>query len=399
MTSQKSQPPIVYVTRDIERALAMAEIEGNTAIITNAGQEHNLPGDYPIIEVSSDKLLDTRELLQADETIAYLNQQKEAHGGVNILVFKSSVQIERICTEHDWNLLNNSAELTNEIENKVSGVHWLGSLSKLLPPHNVAVLKTVSWNNEPFILQFNRAHTGLGTMLISSAAELKKQQALFPDRDVRITKFIDGPMFTSNNVVHANGVLVGNVSYQITGLEPFTNNPFATIGNDWGLANEVFDDNLREQHRAIVALVGEKLRFAGYKGLFGIDVILDEKENKLMLIEINARQPASTTFESSLQEGLTTFAAHVQALLGEEIAEQIADVTQGSQIIVRTSDTRTTISAQTVQKLTKEGFTLRTYKNEKPGADLLRIMWRTGSFMQAPNQLSDAGQTIANLLS
>jgi hypothetical protein len=39
----------------------------------------------------------------------------------------------------------------------------------------------------------------------------------------------------------------------------------------------------------------------GWRGLFGIDVIKDLERNAIHLIEINARQPASTSFEAKLQ--------------------------------------------------------------------------------------------------
>ena len=87
----------------------------------------------------------------------------------------------------------------------------------------------------------------------------------------------------------------------------------------------------KEKYHKIATDVGEKLRQDGWKGLFGIDVILEEQTGKVYLLEINARQPASTTYESTLQQRagckeqetnskkqqttISTFEAHLAALL------------------------------------------------------------------------------------
>ena len=96
-------------------------------------------------------------------------------------------------------------------------------------------------------------------------------------------------------------MLLGNISYQITGLKPFTDLPFSTIGNDWALPHKYLSKKQISQYKKIATDVGLKLQKAGWKGLFGIDVVVDDKTNKLYLLEINCRQPASTTYESQLQ--------------------------------------------------------------------------------------------------
>ena len=73
-------------------------------------------------------------------------------------------------------------------------------------------------------------------------------------------------------------------------------------------------------------------------GLFGIDVILNQKSQEIFLLEINARQPASTTCESILQKSvgkdMTTFEAHISALLPKKVSD-IQKISDGAQIILR----------------------------------------------------------------
>ena len=74
----------------------------------------------------------------------------------------------------------------------------------------------------------------------------------------------------------------------------------------------------------------------GWKGLFGIDVVFDPQARKAYLIEVNARQPGSTTYESKLQvTSPTTFEAHLLALIEQPIDQAITPVLSGAQLIDR----------------------------------------------------------------
>lgn len=391
---------IFYITRDIERALGLSlDTEGyfivsNSTPFSKAAAE----GRTNILLLESEALLDTHELLQEQSVQDFIVQNSKGLKS-NILVFKNTAVIEKICEEHNWNLLNPSAKLSQTIEEKITQVEWLGDLTKYLPPHKIQIARDVVYDETPFILQFNRAHTGLGTMMISSNEQLAEIQSKFPDRPVRITKFIDGPMLTSNNVVCADKILVGNISYQITGTPPFTDNPFTTIGNDWALPHVLLDDNLKAQYNSIATDIGNKLRESGWKGLFGIDVILDTAENKLYLIEINARQPASTTYESILQEKNTTFDAHLAALTDAPTLE-LTSITTGAQIIVRNSELMQGKTQNTIMQNLKNlnlDLNIIPYTNTDPGSDWIRIQ-TTQSLFTAHNIFNELGEKIKKTL-
>lgn len=337
---QLSEHPIVYVTRDIDRALGLDIDTPGYYIISNstpfAKQLAAQKKRTQIVLIESDEPLDTRQLLEHAQAKSILDKK-------SVVVFKNTKKIERICSENGWQLLNPSAELANTVEEKISQVSWLGDLTKYLPKHKITTCEKLSWDGRPYIVQFNRAHTGEGTLLIESQKQIDEVKEKFPQRDVRVTAYIAGPIFTSNNVVTKNETLVGNISYQITGLQPYTKNPFATVGNDWGVVKKLLNEKQQEQFRKIAIDVGNKLRTDGWKGLFGIDVVLDEKTGKLYLIEINARQPQSATYESALQreaskihEENTTFELHIFALFEQESQKHsLISINDGAQIIDR----------------------------------------------------------------
>ena len=421
-----SQGPVVYVTRDVERAGGAPTSLKNYFIVTNytpfgQRQQAARPG---IVLIKNQKLLDTRELLAHPAAARLLRRLRQPA----VVVFKNTPAIERLCAQRGWKLLNPPAELAARVEEKITQVEWLGPLAAFLPPHQVLACRQVRFRGEPFILQFNRAHTGSGTVLVKNKGQLAVFQKQFPDRPVRVTKFISGPIFTNNNVVWGRRVLVGNINYQITGLRPFTERPFATIGNDWALPPKLLSKKQFAEYAKMARAVGRRLEQSGWKGLFGIDAVADDQTGRLYLLEINARQPASTSCESWLQtkeQGVptarsrwpsgfaigtktkeqkkleaknycTTFEAHLAALLDlPENQYELIPITNGAQIVQKRIKNIELRIKNT--EFEKNGFTIVPYTNPEPESDWLRVQSKTG-IMKEHAVLNDTGKKIMESL-
>ncbi|MBI5728335.1 MAG: hypothetical protein HY984_01115 [Candidatus Magasanikbacteria bacterium] len=390
---------VVYVTRDIERALGLPADTPGYSIIANAGTFANaVKNDRTDIHLlPTDTSLDTYQLLQNTVTQNLLPR------GANILVFKNTPFIEKICRSRGWRLLNPPAKLGNQIEEKISQISWLGELARYLPEHRVLTCEKITWSGRPFVVQFNHAHSGGGTILITNPEQLAVWQKQFPKREARLLQYISGPVFTNNNVVTSAKTLIGNISYQITGLPPFTDRPFATIGNDWGLPQKLLSATQYRQYREMIQAIGDRLRQDGWRGLFGVDIIMDEKTGQLYLLEINARQPASTTFESQRQlltttttdATLTTFAAHIAALLGVGLEKNnLIPIKDGAQIILRRQKNYATREITSlIKELEIQGLTVIPYDNPATGSEWLRIQSPV-SLLSAPGILNTAGKKI-----
>ncbi len=399
---------LFYVCRDIERAAGLRA--KNYFVIANhtnyaaklARQDSN------IILIKEKNQLDTQELLKHPRV------EKIIRKNDFVLVFKNNSIIEDACQKHGWHLLNPGAKLADKIESKISQIEWLGHLAKYLPKHRVDICQNIKWPGKPFILQYNHAHTGSGTLFINTKKRLNELAIKFPKRPVRISQYIEGPAFTNNNVVWDDKILMGNINYQITGLAPFTDNKFATIGNDWMLPSKVLSTKQIKQYKQIVTEIGRKLSKDGWKGLFGIDIIMDEKNGRLYLLEINARQPASTTFESQLQKSkvqslkhapyrtegsgsrskVSTFEAHLASLLDLTNKEyKLISVHDGAQIIQRV--TKKKIKIPKIKN--KSILNIIAYNNTAIGADLTRIQCSHG-IMQTANTFNKIGKEIRSAL-
>ncbi len=382
-----------YVCRDVERAIGIDLNLSNYYIITNYSEfSAKLAKQYPhIILIKEKEQLDTGSLLAHNQTKNTIKKDDF------VLVFKSNTLIESACQKNGWKLLNPDAKLADKIESKISQVKWLGSLAKYLPPHEVTTCENIKWSGVPFILQFNHSHTGSGTLFIDSEKKLNDLKIKFSKREVRVASFIKGPVFTNNNVVWGKNVLTGNVNYQITGLSPFTDNTFATIGNDWALPHKILSKKQILQYKKIATEIGKKLKKDGWKGLYGVDIIVDEETGRLYLLEINARQPASTTFESQLQKatgksGVSTFEAHLASLLGVRPDKyKLTEVKDGAQIIQRVTDKISKVPAIKI----KDAALINAikYNNTSPGSDLIRFQFSKG-LMKEHNVLNALGKKI-----
>lgn len=385
---------LFYVCRDVERAIGLDLSIKNYCLITNATPfSQKLSKLYPNIFLIKSKVqLDTRELLRQKKTKSLIKK------GDLALVFKNTAQIENICASQGWQLLNPSAVLADTVEEKISQIEWLGELRRYLPGHKIQLCQNIKWRWKKFILQFNRSHSGSGTILIDSKEKLTAIKQKFPRREARVANFIKGPLFTNNNIVWGDKILIGNISYQITGLPPFTDNHFATIGNDWALPRKILNNAQIAQYKKIAQDVGAKLKKDGWKGLFGIDVILDENSGKLYLAEVNARQPASTTYESVLQDKAgqntktaTIFEAHLGALLKiKPDGYELTEIKNGAQILQRVTEK---IDHLKCPKFADGSISTICYKNKKIDSDLLRIQTDKG-IMEDHNIFNDLGRII-----
>jgi hypothetical protein len=143
---------------------------------------------------------------------------------------------------------------------------------------------------------------------------------------------------------------------------------------------------------------------SGWSGLFGLDFIYDQERNKILLLEINARQPASVTFESKIQERMrqsdkemTIFEAHLLALLGEKMGKKIIEINDGAQIIQRVTKTIRRYDRKKIDKLESAGYQVIEYNNTEPNSDLLRIQSKAG-IMENHGKLNKRGLEIDLIL-
>jgi predicted ATP-grasp superfamily ATP-dependent carboligase len=401
---------VIYVTREIERALGMLPHKNYLIVSNKTSYGETIRSQFPefitlIENEKSGELMGTTELLNHEIT-QKLIRDSAAIEPTAVLVFKNTLRVESMISAHGWQVLNPKSALSERVENKLSQIRWLGPIgAKYLPPHASKLAKHIVWKNDPFIIQWAHGHTGDGTQLIRTREELAVVQEKFPERMARLSTFITGPSFTVNAIVAHDRILISSPSYQITGLAPFTDNQFTTVGNDWNLAQKLLTAIDIKTIENLAKEIGIQLQSEGWRGLYGVDVILDQANKRIYLIEVNARQPASTTFESELQSalrekgahGLTTFEAHLRALLDLPIDQDLIPVKDGAQIVQRVTKNVQSVFDEAAGSLELLGYDVVSYQNIAPNSDLLRVQAAQG-IMEDHNILNARGKEITETI-
>jgi len=83
---------------------------------------------------------------------------------------------------------------------------------------------------------------------------------------------------------------------QYTGIQPFTANPFATVGRQWP---SFTPKHIQDQVFSITQSVSLILSKLNYRGFFGLDFLVDQ--DRVLLLECNPRLTASFAFYTQLE--------------------------------------------------------------------------------------------------
>lgn len=294
----------------------------------------------------------TTALLHNKLTKDWINSFKQYEP--NILVYKPSPSLEKICQQNRWKLLANPAKLNRQFENKINFAKILTKLH--LPQPNYTIQKcheinykkiTIQFGNE-FFLQFPRGFAGSTTFLIKSAQDLLKVQHQSLNYPAKISQKIDGPTYTLNacivnKTVSKNNIIIQKPFYQITNIPELNPSPGGTCGNIYHnlqatsyKLKSIFED---------VTVFGRHIASSGYKGIFGLDFVIDAKTGQHYFIECNPRLTASIPMITKLQtknNEIPLLAMHIMEFLDLDYqldSSAIQKISQnpstGSQIIFR----------------------------------------------------------------
>lgn len=294
---------IFYVTKDPERATGVEDLLENYHVIcpySSTTTEALKEKGVPVLVTNKAVEGGTYGMLQLPEVQDYITAHK-AGTAPALLVLKTSALIARVCRAERWNLWAPKADVAKKYEDKISQYKALHNVV-LFPKTHTTTMNNVSENVYPFILQFNAGHSGEGTHIIKNIEQLKHYREIFPNREVRVSQYIEGNTYTLNGLVtKAGDIYTGSISLQLTGLPEATNNRLATVGNDFGAAGNL---TLKQADtiKNIAHTVGKVMAEDGYLGLFGIDVIVTPKG--IYFVEVNTHQPASISFEATLHRSV-----------------------------------------------------------------------------------------------
>lgn len=281
------------------------------------------------------KRLNSLAILSHPEVQKYLCSLGE---GLGIFVYKSTERIAKLCQENNWQLIANPPEVRDPFENKKIFRETLEKVG--LEPIPGEILKITDFNEKIFgkmqekygeeiVLKLPevRQGGGKGNTFVKTKKDLvrfwqkvKKLGEIYKLENMIVEKKIKGISPSITGCVTRFGVLTGVVQTQITDIPQVINvkkGGGMFVGHDWSWRH--YPKDIQRQARRIVQKFGGYLQKKGYKGIFGIDLIVEEETGKVYPCECNPRFTGAFPVYSMIQlrQGEIPFDVfHLLELLG-----------------------------------------------------------------------------------
>lgn len=221
-----------------------------------------------------------------------------------LIFYKTSSEIEKICQKNNWIIISPPKKFGKEtIENKVKFRKILEKNDIPFIPGEIQNLGETNFKNlwkkykGPFVVQLPDRGGGKGTFFINSENDYinllnHKRLERYPGRNpkVVVTKFIKGPSPSITACVTRHGILSTNLQNQILDAPELYNLEKGSglfCGHDWSSTD--FSKKISKQAYQAAEKVGQYLQSLGYKGIFGLDFIIDTSTGSLYTVECNPR--------------------------------------------------------------------------------------------------------------
>lgn len=364
--------PIIPVLRNQNASIFCLEEEGNEETVNNTG-----------------KLLENKKVRQ----FIFSNTKAVPE----IIYFKPSSKIDVLLKEFGYLPLGNNFNLNEEYENKISFHNLIsGQFSEAVLPATVARLSDLNFKSLenkygiPFVIQFGHGWAGKTTFFIDSENTFGSLFSKFGNTRVKIMRKVNGITVINNCCIYNDKVLVGPPALQINNFNVLHPNPSTTCGRQWPA--ETVNP---EQLNTIIGLsgqIGNLMMKSGFRGIFGLDFLIEEKTGKVFLSELNARLTASIPFYTRLElsAGKTPLMAyHIASFNGKDIETENGEQLKitGSQLLLRQkfSESRiTSLDSFGVYVIKEDGFF-------KKGNNYYPEKLKAGEFIFSRRQTYNAG--------
>lgn len=304
---------LFYFSRDVERALGLEDVLNNYYVVCI--------DNHPLVEMLLKKGIKVfcaerekvflknktiKELVQTERLQEWIKSQA-SENKYAALFYPEASSINRL-KKLGFKVLNNPANLRAIFENKISASTYFKREGLNTPTFQINKLENLNYKSlseelgEQLVIQLEKGHTGSGTFIVKSEKEFQEISQRFSGTLVKISELIIGDPLTLNVCITKEANFINGLQYQITGVPGLTSSPFATVGNDFSR-----DQDMPSQIKHSILILSDKiaqvLRAEGYRGLFGIDLVLSK--DGIFLIEVNARQTANIPFQTFLENTQT----------------------------------------------------------------------------------------------
>lgn len=259
-------------------------------------------------------------LLKNKEAQAFIRRGSQSLPPVLIL-YKSSPYIDRLCQQNGWIAAANPATLFKKFNNKIFFKRVFEKLGIPTIPGRVLSFKKLGasalFNDFPrgFVIQKPVSGGGGGTFFIKSKSDLKRVLAILkkdpevlPGTRLSVSRFITGYSPSITACVTRHGILALAPQIQLIDIPEVHSQAKGNgvfCGHDWSAAKEI-PATCAEKMIGVSKKVGEYLSKKDYRGVFGLDFLIDSNTEEVFPVEINPRllgvYPTSTMVQQESKE-------------------------------------------------------------------------------------------------
>lgn len=240
------------------------------------------------------------KLLSNPQVIQYITSTSN-HRQIVIVPFKPSAKIEFICHQKNWICAATPHRLNRFLEDKnqfllfcqKNHLPTLPSVVDNFNQENFAKYQHQFQTNN-LVIQAHFGWAGKSTFSAQNWSDIK--DSISPNVKVKFSPFIAGYSLLNNCCLTPSGLIQSPPALQYTGLKPFTQNPFTTVGRQWPcLAPPEIQTKLKEITSAFANLIQP----LSYTGFFGLDFLVSA--GQIYLLECNPRLTASFAFYTQIE--------------------------------------------------------------------------------------------------
>lgn len=195
-----------------------------------------------------------------------------------------------------------------------------------------------------FVVQLDLAAAGFGTVVVESEEQCASAAERFGDCEVWVAPYAGALSYNVNAIATPEGTVAGYPSVQIVAQAALNHAHTGHCGNDFTATAETacsILDGIREQ----TVRVGGWMAARGFRGLFGLDFVMDERTGVPCAVDLNPRWQASTSLQAQAERrsGRAPLAAveiayQAGLVSGREImemADTFFEPLEGSQVFPR----------------------------------------------------------------
>lgn len=245
-------------------------------------------------------------MLRNSEIREFLNSLNEPH----LLMYRVSERVEKLCKEGGWKIMGNSPSLGLQDKARVRRIFEKVGIP-VIPGETLNISDAdYSELSEKYgarlVVQLPEKSGGKGNFRASSEQEFSKLKESLLEQgteEVIIMSFIKGPSPSLTACVTKHGTVTTGIQHQLLDAPECMDTSVGMgvfCGHDW--VSSSFPEEIQRKAYDYAESFGEHLRSIGYKGIFGLDMVMDQGNGELYMVECNPRLLGSFPAIDMLQQ-------------------------------------------------------------------------------------------------